>query len=415
MSTPEAPQRFDNARYREVMGHYPTGVVVVTARTEEVGPVGMVVGTFTSVSLEPPLIAFLPRTESGTYALMREASAYCVNVLAHDQQDVCRTMATPGPGAFDRVAWHESPWGAPMLDGVVAHIHCRPIEEVTRGDHHIVLCEVDDMAVLRAVTPLLFFQGGYGGFATRSMTAMTDANLISAVRLAEVARPHIERLAREFRCEAGVLVASHEDHLITAASAFGGDTEMNEALGERIPLIPPVGEAYVAFSTPEIAEEWLARSSSKDPELIEEYRRRLEAVRTKGWSMLRRNRPGEASYLQLMEALREYSDGVHTPARERAVREVIEDASHLFEVVTLDDEETYDVGGLIVPVHNPDGTVSLVIRLMQLPRNVSGAQVRVWIAALKGAASKVEERLAEPTSTTPLDDYLHWFHTEFPM
>src|SRR5687768_14929467 len=93
-----APE-IDPTLYRAVPGHYPTGVTVVTAFDGD-EPIGMVVGTFTSVSLDPPLVAFMPTTGSGTYARLAGASAYCINVLAHDQQDLCRTMATPGDDKF---------------------------------------------------------------------------------------------------------------------------------------------------------------------------------------------------------------------------------------------------------------------------------------------------------------------------
>lgn len=393
MSTPEAPQRFDNARYREVMGHYPTGVVVVTARTEEVGPVGMVVGTFTSVSLEPPLIAFLPRTESGTYALMREASAYCVNVLAHDQQDVCRTMATPGPGAFDRVAWHESPWGAPMLDGVVAHIHCRPIEEVTRGDHHIVLCEVDDMAVLRAVTPLLFFQGGYGGFSPHGLSARGDADVISALRDADLARPTAERLAREFRCEASVLAAVTPTEMTTAISAHGGDSTVTERLGERVPLVPPLGDVTMAWASDADVDAWVSRSVSRDPAVHERYRQRLGEIRRRGHSLWLIDPEHRAAHEEIVAAIREYGAGELVPARERALRERIQALAPALESARLEPGQLHDVASIVAPVHAPDGTAPMTLRLTQLPPGASAEQVQVWIDELTRSAGEVSRLL----------------------
>ena len=96
-------QGVDPEHYREVMGHYPTGVAVVTGTSPEGDPIGMVVGTFTAVSLDPPLVAFMPTTTSGTYALMKDSPSFCVNVLAHDQLELCRLMAVPRPGKFDEV------------------------------------------------------------------------------------------------------------------------------------------------------------------------------------------------------------------------------------------------------------------------------------------------------------------------
>jgi flavin reductase (DIM6/NTAB) family NADH-FMN oxidoreductase RutF/DNA-binding IclR family transcriptional regulator len=402
------------AVFREVMGHYPTGVTVVTGIADDGEPIGMVVGTFASVSLDPPLVSFMPTTGSFTFARLRTATSYCINVLAHDQMDLCRLMAVPRPGKFDDVGWSMSPAGAPVLDDAVAHIHCTSDQTIEAGDHFIELCRVDDMAVNRPVTPLLFFQGGYGGFSTHSMTARTDTDLVAAVQLGEVARPQVERLARDLGCEAGVIVNVGDDELMTVAAAYGGDVEVREPIGERIPLVPPLGEAYVADNGDEVVERWLARAASQDEDVRETYLARLEAVRTKGWSMSRRSREGGVDYSQLLDALQEYSFGSLTPARERAVRSIIAEASHLYEIVDLDDAETYDVGGIVVPVHNPDSTISMVLRLMQLPSEASADQVRDWIESLQGAAAKVERALRDQ-ARQGLDEYLRWYHSEFPM
>src|SRR4051794_20153480 len=93
----------DPARFRETLGHYPTGVAVVTAMAEDGDPAGMVVGTFSSVSLDPPLIAFFPARDSWSFGRLRTANAFCVNVLASDQEPLCRQLATGGAGKFDGV------------------------------------------------------------------------------------------------------------------------------------------------------------------------------------------------------------------------------------------------------------------------------------------------------------------------
>ena len=153
--------------YREVMGNYPTGVVVVTAVNPEAdGPIGMVVGTFSAVSMDPPLVSFLPQRTSGTYARLAAAQSYCVNVVAADQVDLCKVMAARDPDKFGLVDWTTSEHGAPQLADAVAYVHCRPVQQVEAGDHYFVLCAVDAMEVNRPVAPLLFFRGGYGEFAS---------------------------------------------------------------------------------------------------------------------------------------------------------------------------------------------------------------------------------------------------------
>ncbi|WP_181804505.1 flavin reductase [Streptomyces shenzhenensis] len=398
------PGAVDPAHYREVMGHYPTGVAVVTGTTESGEPVGMVVGTFASVSLDPPLVSFMPKTTSGTFALMRDSGAFCVNVLAHDQLDVCRAMAVPRPGKFDDVAWSASAYGAPALDGAVAHIHCTLDRVVPAGDHLIVLCRVQDMSVTRPATPLLFFQGGYGGFSPGGLAARGDAELIEAVRLADVGRTATERLAREHGCEAALLVAVNDHELTTAVCAFGGSARPQEQLGQRVPLMPPLGEAYIAWAPEATVEAWLRRASSQEPAVVEEYRRRLETVREVGYAMSRIQPEGGPQYGDLTEAMREYAAGELTPARERAVRAVISGASPFYETCEIVDGETYDLGAIVGPVLGPDGSVALCLRLGQLPRGADAHQVRRWTAALAEAAARISRSL----ETRAGDQYAAW-------
>lgn len=404
----------DATSYREVMGHYPTGVVVVTGTADDGEPVGMVVGTFASVSIDPPLVCFMPTRTSGTFQRLRTASAYCVNVLAFDQVELCRTMSARGPDKFNAVSWSTSSLGAPVLDDAVAHIHCVPSRSVDAGDHYIELCELKAMEVTRPVTPLLFFQGGYGGFSPQTMSAKTDADLIAAVRLSEVARSQIERLALQFRCEAAVLVAVGDEDLMTTASAYGGTAQMREPIGQRIPLIPPIGETYVAWAGDTVVERWLARAADRSEGALSMHRQRLASIRAQGWAMALLGKESGVGYSELLDALQEYSAGPLTPARARAVHGVIAESCYFYDTVELNDAVTYDVGSLSVPVIGPDGSASLVLRLMQLPRGASASEVRGWAMALRSAADTAARTLRDH-DRAGFDDYQEWFRAEFPI
>lgn len=401
-------RRFDDATFREVLGHYPTGVVVVTGTHPDGEPVAMVVGTFSSVSMDPPLVAFMPGAHSGTYARLRECPSFVINVLAHDQTDVCRTMAIPADDKFERVGWSPSAQGAPVLDDAVALIHCRREQEVLAGDHYITICAVDDLEVNRPVTPLLFFQGGYGGFNPKGLSALGDGDFIAALRLAETARPHIRRIADRHGCESAVLVAIDDEDMTTADSAFGGSAEAYERLGARIPLMPPIGEVYVAFAPPQVQEHWLAKAA-KDEEAIAHYRGRLEAIRRDGFAVVQVGPEREEEYARLHEALDEYASGPLTPSRERAVREVIAQMSLFFGPVDICEDGTYDLGSIVVPVFNPHGGVSMVLRMTQLPQDVDGTVVREWVASLQQAAAEMTDALGHNGSSELLRDYQSWF------
>ncbi|MDN4174077.1 flavin reductase family protein [Nocardioides sp. SOB77] len=404
----------DPAHYREVMGHYPTGVAVVTG-TVDGEPVGMVVGTFSSVSIDPPLVAFMPQVGSRTWDRLAGADALCVNVLAHDQLALCRTMAVSKPDKFDDVAWSPSATGAPVLADAVAHVHCRTASVMEAGDHWIVLCAVDAMEVTRPATPLLFFQGGYGGFSPTGMAARGDGDLIAAVRLGDRARTQVERLATSLGCEAAALVAVSPDELTTAVSAYGGTATMVEPLGQRIPLIPPIGEAYVAGAAPDVVERWLAKVTPHDPELVACYRKRLDTVAANGVALSMVGPGARADYDRMHDALAEYASGELTPARERAVRSVLAQTRHFFDDVEVLPDETYDVGAVVVPVHGPDGRVAMVLRATQLPTGVPGRVVTGWIDRVRTAARCVERDLATGGGADRASDYRAWYEADFPM
>lgn len=160
----EPSHLFDSAKFRQVLGHFPTGVTVITA-VHGGHPVGMAIGSFASLSLEPPQVLFCAGTGSSTWPKIREAGAFCVNVLADDQEDVCRVFAGRGDDKFEGIGWTHSGNGSPLLNGVLASIDCRIEQVVTSGDHDIVIGAVQDLAVQRESGPLLFFRGGYGRFA----------------------------------------------------------------------------------------------------------------------------------------------------------------------------------------------------------------------------------------------------------
>ena len=95
MQVPTPASKIDGTRFREVLGSYPTGVAIVSCMDENGMPVGMVIGSFTSVSLDPPLIAYLPMKSSRTFARMRGATTFCVNILAADQEVAFASISPP--------------------------------------------------------------------------------------------------------------------------------------------------------------------------------------------------------------------------------------------------------------------------------------------------------------------------------
>jgi len=158
----ESPE-IDGALLRQVCGNYPTGVTLVTAFDD--GPCAMVIGSFGSVSLDPPLVQFMPTKDSDTGARIRNSGSYCVNVLGIDQLDMCNSFFDHSKDPFDAIDWRAGPTGSPIIEGCLAHLDCEIEISHDGGDHYIVVGRVVDMAIgENQSSPLLFFQGGYGEF-----------------------------------------------------------------------------------------------------------------------------------------------------------------------------------------------------------------------------------------------------------
>ena len=154
----------DSGEFRNVLGHFPTGVTAVTA-VNNGKPIGMAIGSFTSVSLEPPLVAFLPGKESGSWKEIREAGSFCVNVMGQDQMEVCGVMASRAEDKFADVEWSPAGSGSPIISGSIAYIDC-DIEMIhDGGDHDIVIGRVLKLEVMDSKSPLVFFEGDYGTFS----------------------------------------------------------------------------------------------------------------------------------------------------------------------------------------------------------------------------------------------------------
>ncbi|MDA0646380.1 MULTISPECIES: flavin reductase family protein [Nonomuraea] len=159
---------FDSDRFRQVMGHVPTGVAVVTAMTRQ-GPVGLTVGSFVSASLDPPLVGFLPARTSTTWPLIVPLGTFCVNVLGEDDESLCRGFARSGGRKFDGVDWTLSEaTGSPVISGALAWFDCAFEHSYPAGDHLFVLGRVLDLGVRAQGRPLIFCHGRYQQLATGS-------------------------------------------------------------------------------------------------------------------------------------------------------------------------------------------------------------------------------------------------------
>jgi flavin reductase (DIM6/NTAB) family NADH-FMN oxidoreductase RutF len=155
---------FDDARMRQIMGHFATGVTIVTALDGD-EPVGLTAQSFTSLSLDPPLILFCPGKTSSTWPRIERSGSFCVNILGEAQEAICRTFAASGTDKFAGVVFTPSDTtGSPVLDDVLAWVDCTLETVHDAGDHLIVVGRVVDLSVEQEGKPLLFYRGGFGTF-----------------------------------------------------------------------------------------------------------------------------------------------------------------------------------------------------------------------------------------------------------
>lgn len=160
---------------KSVLSSFCTGVAVVTACEADGRPAGMAVQSFSSVSLEPPLVCFCPARTSTTWPRIRAAGAFAVNILAADQQDLCRRFAVTGGDKFRGTAWRPGGNGAPLLDGALATVECELEAVLDGGDHEIALGRVTALTAHREGAPLLYFRRTYGRLPSSSAMSSSMA------------------------------------------------------------------------------------------------------------------------------------------------------------------------------------------------------------------------------------------------
>ncbi|WP_097970557.1 flavin reductase family protein [Streptomyces sp. gb14] len=150
------------AEFRRVLGHFASGITVVTARDAD-GPTGFACQSFASLSLDPPLVTFMVARTSTTWPRIARAGAFCVNILGAEQGALCRGFAVSGADKFAGVAYGDAPaTGSPLLDSVPAWIDCRIHAVHTGGDHLIVVGRVEALGAEEEGEPLLFHRGAFG-------------------------------------------------------------------------------------------------------------------------------------------------------------------------------------------------------------------------------------------------------------
>lgn len=369
--------------FRETLGNFPTGVVAVTAMVDG-SPVGMIVGSFTSVSLDPPLVAYLPSKDSSSYAQIRTADRFCINVLSVEQDDLCRTFAMKGAtDKFAHVDWTLSELGSPRLAGAVAWIECTVENTLEGGDHDIVVGRVEALEPSHSGSPLLFFQGGYGGFRPRPLIAPFADALSQPLQVADLARPYMEALSEELGVNCFAQAIVDREIMIVAAT----DSSARIQIGRRMPFAPPFGAAFLAGGDLDArVREWTAHLRVTDEQRLV-YREKLETIAERGWSYGLYTPRHEEIWAEIAAANAE----PQTPALERKHASLLEELVPYYDPVDLPTENLHP-RILTSPVLK-DGFAPIVLALFGLPANVSPTELERYGQRLREATQEISALL----------------------
>ncbi len=153
---------FDQRALRDVLGCFATGVAVITTMGDGGAPVGLTVNSFTSLSLDPPLVLWTIALKAPSLAAFRAHRGFAVNIMGADAKEETLNFARPSDDKFDGVAWRPGHAGFPVLDSAVAAIECRTETRFPGGDHEIILGRVLRLTK-RGGRPLLFHRGRFAG------------------------------------------------------------------------------------------------------------------------------------------------------------------------------------------------------------------------------------------------------------
>ena len=385
----EATPVIEAGRFRQVLGQYPTGVVIVTALDAAGAPLGMTVGSFSSVSLDPPLVAFMPDKKSSSWKALRESGPrFCVNVLGARQEEICRLIATRKTDKFTGMDWQPSPSGLPVITGSVAWLECTTTEVIDAGDHEIVLGRVTGLDLGSQSFPLLFFRGGYGSFTPLSLAA-GDADLVDTLTLVDVARSHMETLAARFDTEVTAVCLVRNELVLTAAAGRSATAVAPTRVGQRLPWVPPVGSLFAAYGDQARRETWLKGLDARTPpDRVEYYREVPDRIRAQGYSVAL----GHAKSATIERVATKINVG-DPEVDEETLRAAISDMADGYNPISLDPAERYELHMLSAPVFGRDGSVAFQLNIWGPAEMVAGAEIEEYARALKDTARDASEAI----------------------
>ncbi|WP_350351660.1 flavin reductase [Microbacterium sp. A8/3-1] len=339
--------------WRTVLGEYPTGVTLVTSLDESGAPVAMVVGTFSAVSQDPPLVGFMPNGDSTTFPAIRARGRFVANVLGANHEAVCRAFAKKSPDRFSSAEWVETETGIPRLENAVAWFDASITDVHVAGDHDIVVASVNDFGVgdADAGLPLLFLRGGYGSFTVPSLTF--DAHgYARQLKLADAVRDAIRDAAEELDAELVVCGLSGDSVVVLHAMNIKSGVAAHERpVGASFPFAAPLAPSFAAWGTEESVKTWIENArhltGTVDRAALTEL---LEQTRARGFAVTR----GDA-------VIDDFNRVVSDPEAPRS------ELARVWQLITQQNDGGPDAGipadatAIQFPIFDESGTAALVV------------------------------------------------------
>ncbi|TDD82850.1 flavin reductase [Actinomadura rubrisoli] len=376
--------------WRTVLGEYPTGVCIVSALDESGRPQGLVVGTFSSVSIEPPLVTFMPMRSSRSYTAIADCDRFRVSVLGAGHEELCRSFASADPERrFEVGRWITDEHGIPALEDAVAWFCCRRTRTIEAGDHDIVLAAVEDLGVGdgSAGMPMLFLKGGYGTFTMPRVDFDAD-RLGSHLRVADQMRDEVQRLAESIPALVTLCSLAQDRIVVLHASNLRAYEPQALNVGTTFPFAAPLGVVFAAWGDDLRRAMW--RRAGRDVDFLDDdlVSTMLAEARERGYAV------------SIGPAMAErFDEIVSNPAKGQSeLRELWADAAGDYAVLGGSANWAAAVSSIQVPIFGPDGVPNFALAVSRIPAGLSVAALDSIAARCREVAATLAKTIAEETT-----------------
>lgn len=276
---------FDSRALRDVLGVFVTGVTVITTLDEAGTPYGLTANSFSSVSLDPPLVLWSQALKAPSHPVFRRAERFAINILSIDQVEISNRFSRAADSKFEGVAVRMGLGGLPLLEGCAAYLECRKITSYPGGDHAVFLGQVE--RIERTERPPLAFGGGrylvaqphdLGAFSID--LGIASLARVQAVRLASAA---IGQLAADLDVTVGLGVWGNQGPTIVRWEPARRPVSDNLRTGLVLPVCSSAtGICFAAHLPSELTDAFIRRELLAAPQMCSIFDVALEAARWTG-------------------------------------------------------------------------------------------------------------------------------------